>query len=229
MDWADDIAYAVHDLEDFYRAGLIPLDRLLSDHSERDRFLEGVNARREANGQELISEDAVSNLFDNLLPFVVPNLQPFDGSPSARGYLRILTTHLVGKYVSAAEPRESADGDCLAIPADERAEIEVLKQLTWHYVITNRALVTQQFGQRRVIQKLFEIYRDAAEGDASGYELLPPSISYQLHHLDESSSNAKEERLRLVADAICSFTDNEAIRTFMRLTGTNPGSVLDLV
>src|SRR5207244_1869960 len=40
MDWADDIGYAVHDLEDFYRAGLIPLDRIMSaDEKERGRFL----------------------------------------------------------------------------------------------------------------------------------------------------------------------------------------------
>lgn len=28
MDWADDIAYAVHDIEDFFRAGIIPLQQL---------------------------------------------------------------------------------------------------------------------------------------------------------------------------------------------------------
>ena len=36
MDWSDDIAYAVHDIEDFYRAESIPLSRLRQDDEVTD-------------------------------------------------------------------------------------------------------------------------------------------------------------------------------------------------
>lgn len=40
MDYADSIAYSIHDLEDFYRAGLIPLGLLASDTAEYDKFID---------------------------------------------------------------------------------------------------------------------------------------------------------------------------------------------
>lgn len=40
MDWADDIAYAVHDVEDFYRAGLVPLEQLLSSPEVAEAYAE---------------------------------------------------------------------------------------------------------------------------------------------------------------------------------------------
>ena len=50
MDWADDITYAVHDLEDFYRARLVPLDRLLTSARERKGFASGSIARWKDEG-----------------------------------------------------------------------------------------------------------------------------------------------------------------------------------
>src|SRR5215210_3334415 len=88
MDWADDVTYAVHDLEDFYRVGLIPLDRL-AGRDERSRFYDSffqdgsaarvLRSKFAAFTKEEIAE-AIAFLFDQA--FV--DVPPYRGSRAER-------------------------------------------------------------------------------------------------------------------------------------------------
>src|SRR5207244_2185431 len=92
-------------------------------------------------------------------------------------------------------------------------EMAILKELIWQYVILHPRLASQQIGKRRIIEHLYEIYREAAEEDSA---LLPGGIREQLH--GELPMVEPEQRPRLFArtatDIICSMTEQEAIAMY---------------
>jgi dGTPase len=99
MDWADDVTYAVHDIEDFYRAGRIPIDRLKNDPAERDRFLTFAGSRYK--GKEL-KWDLVREGFSELVSSI-PLSEPYSSSRNLRAALRSVTAVLIGRYINATE------------------------------------------------------------------------------------------------------------------------------
>jgi len=226
MDWADDIAYAVHDLYDFFRAHLIPLDRLAIDTEERTRFVRSAVDRWAEEGRPVATDVAeIESLLDRLLQ-LFPLRGPFDGSQAHRGYLREYTSALIGHYIQSETSVAAGTGDpSIAVTAEGRAEVEILKALTWHYVIENPALTTIQHGHRRVIRTLFRTFLRDGRGRR---ELLPVTVRESLETalVGATQDEAMRAVARSASDAVASLTEDGALRLYQRFLGVNPGSVL---
>ena len=227
MDWADDVTYAVHDATDFYRAGLIPLDRLASirDGSERKRFCAEVFERHRTNGLKLkYKETDLERAVEEVMMFF-PLDERYQGRGFQRASLRTYGSGLIDRYVRAvqtAKPKESTGTLQVSIDPEREKEVFMWKQLTWHYVILNPALATQQYGQRKIVRDLFTIFLDAANG--KNLAILPFAYREQL-----DSGMESEMKVRTVADLISSFTERQAINLHRRLTGMALGSILDRI
>jgi len=228
MDWADDVTYAVHDMEDFYRAGLVPLDRLCSNPTERDRFVDSLfvdgSTRKKVrprlgNLKPSELERAAKALFDGLLDLD----EAYTGDPLQKRKLKQQSSALIGQYMSAisAAPVAPGSGERLVtIDARKRAQVAVLKELTWFYVINRPSLAVLQQGQRQVIIGLFAAYKDAVERDQ--LRLFPPFEQQRLR-----AARTEPARLRVIVDYIASMTEERAVEIYRRMSGVSSGSLLD--
>ena len=236
MDWADDIAYSVHDLDDFYRGGLIPLDRILIDQEERDLFLVNVFRRWDRDGQteDMKDRDGLTSAFGELADHLRNAFQlltrPYDGRREQRASLRSLTAFLIRRYITDAISLKQPEGciqRCVTITPEFLMEVKILKELTREYVINAPALATQQYGQRKLIEDLFQVLTGAVSESQIG--VFPPRFAELLEEARSANGSKIPDRqiARTVADYISGMTERQAIELHQRLTGASLGSVLD--
>jgi dGTPase len=229
MDWADDIAYSVHDLEDFHRCGAIPWARIFPLDSDREPLdLEQIIANvKEKWFNHPPNADARLREAHERLKKVITTvgssliLEPYEGTTAQRQRIRTLTSMLIGRYLPAirltSETDHKANGLSVDIDSKKRDEVRFLKQVARDYIITSTALAGQQRGQKRILQDLFfDFYEDISSGKPS---YLPKRF------IDMIDSEASP--VRCTADCIASLTENEAYALHARFNGYAAGSVLD--
>jgi dGTPase len=222
MDWADDVTYAVHDLDDFYQAGLVPLHLLCTGKTnehrskEIERFVDGLRAA----GREDVDERIAA--LEEVLEFAGVD-EPFEGRDDQRAALRDMASNLITQYLDAFTIEEGPKQGRAEIHIDDvaRRQVDALKDLTWVYVVMRPSLAVMQAGRREVIRKLYRWYERATK-EVREQRLLPPAYQARLAQADTEALRA-----RLVIDLVSGLTEETALTLFRRMSGIDPGSVID--
>jgi dGTPase len=211
MDWADDVAYSVHDLEDGLHAGLIQLDQL-RDPAQRDPVTELALAHYCAAGLAVTSQE-LGEVFTELLEL---DCWPrrFDGGLTALAAVKNLTSELIGRFCRAAEqatraagrpplPRYGAD---LIVPRRQRLECALLKAVTERYVMSRPGAAAAQAREREIIAELTAAVAAGAPGS------LDPMYAAAF-----AASGTDSGRSRVIIDQIAALTDRSAVAWHQRL------------
>jgi dGTPase len=160
--------------------------------------------------------------FNEVMIGLFPLSDRYGGTWQERARLREFTSQLIGRYIGGTSLEIRGGGCELQIDDHLLFEVTMLKELTWVYMIEAPSLVSQQFGQRQAIRKLFEIYSEASR-NVKQRSLFP---AYYREAIEEAGGEEKQIK-RTVIDLIAGMTEAQALAMHNRLVGISVGSGLE--
>lgn len=205
MDWSDDIAYSVHDVEDGIVSGRISL-AVLWDLVELAALAEKGAKAFGGTADELL--DAADSL--RTLP-IIREVSDFDFSLRSYTTLKKMTSELVGRYVGATVQATRAAKEPqlelgrqhgnLAVPVRAQGEVKLLKTIAVLYVMDEPVHLARQDRQRERIYRVFDYLSAGAPG------ALDPMFRLWFNRAETDA-----ERQRVIVDQIASMTESRLER-----------------
>jgi dGTP triphosphohydrolase len=128
-------------------------------------------------------------------------------------------TVLITEYVQAIQMTTDRNKPA-DINAEAKDEVNIAKQLTWHYVILNNELALSQHGQRKIVGDLFDLLYDVASS-GKNLKLFPPC-----YEKDIRKAETEHGRIRIVADYISGMTEKEVISVHKKIHGIDHGRMI---
>ena len=207
MDWSDDVAYSVHDLEDSLVSGQIKLDQLSNDLPKlfkvaKDMYLEDITEAEMATALTALQKISCWPRY-------------YDGTHRSLARLKDLASQLIGRFAQAAEvATQEKYGDSnltrysanLVVPRAQRVEVALLKSMAGHYVINADTSQIRYGEQQKLLAELVEAILASAPATLEGFFLQ-----------DWQRAENDQQRVRVVIDQVASLTDPGAIALHNRL------------
>jgi dGTPase len=213
MDWADDVAYSVHDLEDALHDGSLTM-AMLRDRTDRSALLDLC---RERYARDVTDVGELEAALERLLALSWWPAE-FDGSARSLGATKSLTSNLISRFCNASETatrdafgagpltRYNAD---LIVPRDVRLECAVLKAAAARYVMERPGTEIRYARERELIAELIDAVIAGAPGT------LDPLFAGWFAEADSDQA-----RLRIVVDQVATLTDTRAQLMHAALLGS---------
>jgi dGTPase len=212
MDWADDVAYSVHDLEDGVVAGHVrPAD--LADPDEVAALCELAAA--------VYSDETPADLAEvwSELRTLPAWPRAYDGAAATQARLKATTSALIGRFCDAAQqatqerygdaPLQRYDAD-LVVPRRTRAECALLKAVAARWVMAREGVVSAQERERDVVRELVQALAERAP------DALEPAHAEAWRAAPDDAA-----RLRTVVDQVASLTDAAAVALHAQALGNS--------
>lgn len=210
MDWADDVAYSVHDLDDSIQLHWLD-PSVLDSAEERQRVVQRCRAWYLPDADPAELEAALVRLRD--LDYWVSR---FDGTMRSLAAVKRMTSELIGRFSQAAEkatrvrygtqPLNRYDAD-LMVPPDIRHEVAMMKAVAATYVMLRP-------GAEQMYEQQQELLRDVVTALlARGDDELEPWLQPRWRGAADDAA-----RTRVVLDQVASLTDASLLRWHRRLT-----------
>lgn len=245
MDTADDIAYAIHDLEDVHRVGVLQQGAVAAELMawQRTDFSEAPDAdliaRRPGSSIEALrrqlhrkdgwvaDDDAFDAAVEQVRAELVDGLLsvPFDGSLEAEAQVAAFSATWTKRLVESIEVTETPavrSGHVLLAPAQWH-EVQVLKFVQNRFVLARPDLALHQRGQARLLGSLVEALLAWLE-DPDEAERLPRRLRdlvelAELELPDGTPDALPRARGRAVIDFVAALTDSQAVALMEALSG----------